>query len=157
MKEGVGKRWDFGFCDLRDESRVAELLRTRSAVTFSKVPWFLLLESVDLSGQSQSYGVEMLDDSTAALVDASSSFPSPTTEHQELGRQSLKEVGFPPPNCAGKEKAEMIHRPKESKLKVSSLGNEHKKQEEGEGLIIYNADYSLVSTHPPPLHKHSKP
>ncbi|RWW85761.1 hypothetical protein BHE74_00005535 [Ensete ventricosum] len=115
MKEGVGKRWDFGFCDLRDESRVAELLRTRSAVTFSKVPWFLLLESVDLSGQSQSYGVEMLDDST------------------------------------------MIHRPKESKLKVSSLGNEHKKQEEGEGLIIYSADYSLVSTHPPPLHKHSKP
>lgn len=52
--EGAGKRWGFGFCDLRGESRVAELLMTRSAVTFSKVPWFSLLESVDLSGQSQS-------------------------------------------------------------------------------------------------------
>ncbi|CAL9127338.1 unnamed protein product [Musa textilis] len=93
----------------------------------------------------------------AALVDSSSSFPSPTTDDRDLGRKSLKEVGFPPPNCAGKEKAEMIHRTKESKLKVSSLGNEHKKHEEGEGLIIYSADYSLVSTHPPPLHKHSKP
>lgn len=38
-------------------------------------------------------------------------------------------------------------------VEVSSVGTEHKYEDEG-GLIFYNADYSLATTHAPPLPKH---
>ncbi|THU52111.1 hypothetical protein C4D60_Mb10t00570 [Musa balbisiana] len=64
----------------------------------------------------------------------SASSQSPTTEEQSPGRKLLKESGLSAANT------EVTQRMKE---------------EEGH---IYNADYSLVATHPPPLPKrHPKP
>lgn len=50
---------------------------------------------------------------------------------------------------------EVVHAAaKGSKVEVSSVGSERKHDDEG-GLIFYNnADYSLATTHAPPLPKH---
>ncbi|WOK96329.1 hypothetical protein Cni_G05036 [Canna indica] len=74
------------------------------------------------------------------LVDISVSSPSPTKLEQGIGRKILK------------EKAEIIDGEKESEIEVSSVGIEHKYEEEGGG--IYSADYSVVTTHSLPLPKH---
>ncbi|URE39409.1 hypothetical protein MUK42_05301 [Musa troglodytarum] len=76
-----------------------------------------------------------------APVNTSASSRSPTPEEQSPGRKLLKEPGL------SAATTEMIQRMKEPKR-----GHE---EEEGH---IYNADYSLVATHPPPLPKrHPKP
>lgn len=50
--------------------------------------------------------------------------------------------------------AQVVHAAaKGSKVEVSSVGSEHKHEDEG-GLIFYNnADYRLATTHAPPLPK----
>ncbi|KAJ8480589.1 hypothetical protein OPV22_024316 [Ensete ventricosum] len=76
-----------------------------------------------------------------APVDVSASSQSPTTEEQSPGRKLLKESGFSAANT------EVIQTTKEPKH-----GHE---EEEGH---MYETDYSLVATHPPPLPKrHPKP
>lgn len=58
----------------------------------------------------------------------------------------------PASNTEGKEKVEVG-----TSVSSSSLVIEHKHEEEG-GLIFSTADYSLVTTHSPPLTKpHPKP
>ncbi|KAG6539114.1 hypothetical protein ZIOFF_004267 [Zingiber officinale] len=73
--------------------------------------------------------------------------PERASGGSSLGRKLLPEIGF------GK-KAEVAHATaKGLKVEVSSGGTKHKYEDEG-GLIFYDADYSLATTHAPPLPKH---